>query len=373
MLSNEQDNTAFLAPNVHQEKRNLCTKLSLFDVFAFVPVPVFSPGKHSSFRSLCFSIILFFVMVIYAITTLYGFIHNNVPKTSQQNHSIDNKSFDMPEIAMTFIPDMSYGVSIVDKSYYSVSISQGVLYKGLYKKREEEILGTNYKCEPDWLPKMNFSSFLCPEKMGVLEGNLFTSDEFKFIKVDFLTCKNGTDPNVVCQSQETINKILSQGRFFLFINHDDDFYGSEVNGFKALFYHPHLDYNQKYEIYLENKISKKDPDYFHSFKSQKKTALFYKKEKTYFSSLVPGQENVLLTVWLRLNEEESQQNLQPSTIMEVLGHWGALWSVLLTTLGLYFWKFNRNSFYKKNPNWENFGTFTKTKKDIYQNDTSMVL
>jgi len=364
--------TSKLAPGVIQEKQRLSNKYAILDVFAFIPVPVYSPGKQSSFRSLCFSILLFLAMIVYVLTSLYGFFNNNIPKSSQQQESIDAKSFTMPKIALTFIPDMGHGISMVDRTYYSVSISQGILYKGLEKTKQEELLGTDYECKPDWLPKMNFTSFLCPSKLGTLSGNLFSSDEFKFIKIDFFTCVDGKDPNVVCKSPETIRNLLEKGgRFYLFIDQDDSFYDSALNGFKALFYFPLPGVNQKFEVYLENKVLTTGPDYFHSFGSSSKEALFYNREKTYFSSLVPGQDNHLITIWLRLNEEESQQKLQPSTLVDVFGKWGALWSALLTTLGLYFWRHNRNKFYKRNPKWENFGSVTK--KVSSSNDDFMIL
>jgi len=346
----------YLAPSI-KPNNEFSSKFAILDVFAFIPVPVFAPGKSSSKRSICFSFILFFAMLGYILTTLHTFLYNNVPRTSQKQESIDNKSFKMPNIAITVIPDMDYGISVVNQQFYSIRMSQGILYEGLSKERKEDPISVNYECNPSWMPKMNFTSFICPTQLGNLEGNLFTSNQFQFIKIDFLTCVDGATPGVVCKSKKEIEEFLVKARIFLFIEQDADFYKTAVNAFKALFYYAVPTLYQKYEVYLENKEMATEPDYFYSFTTQKRSALFYGKEKTYASALVPGQENNLITIWLRLNEEEDQQKLQPMNLTEVLGKWGALWSVLFTTFGLYFMTWNKNKFYKRNPEWENFGSF----------------
>jgi len=353
----EDDNySEHLLPTIRSNSK-LLTKYSIFDVFAFIPVPVYAPGKSSSRRSVFFSFILFIAMLGYVIMTFSTFLFNNVPRTSQQVQSIDNKSFQIPNFALTVVPDMDHGISVVDKSYYSIRISEGTLYKGLNQTKTEKSIDVDYDCNPSWLPEMNITAFLCPKKFGKIEGNLFTSEQFQFIKIDFLYCKDGETPGVVCKSKEEIEEFLRKARLFLFIEQDKDFYKTPLNAFKALFYYAVPSLYQKYEVYLENKEMRISPDYFHSFKTETKNALFYGKEKTYVSPLIPDQENNLITIWLRLNEEEEQQKQQPTNLTEVVGKWGALWSVLFTTLGIYFMRFNKNRFYKRNPEWENFGSF----------------
>jgi len=115
---------------------------------------------------------------------------------------------------------------------------------------------------------MNFSSFICPKQLGHLKGNMFTSSEFNFIKIDFSLCQNGTASGVVCQDREYIEEILNSARLFLFIEQDETFYENHINAFKALFYYPKFDQLQRYEVYLENQIVKTNPDYFTSSSSR---------------------------------------------------------------------------------------------------------
>ena len=373
MFQGDNNITNNLSPMALNQPRGLSSKMALLDVFAFVPVPVFSPGKRSSKRSSCASIFLFLTMIIYVITTLKSFLVNNIPRTSEQQESIEDTNFTMPYIALTVIPNMNIGVSLVDQTIYGVNISQGILYKGLHKPRTESLLGTDYNCKPSWLPGMNFTSFLCPQKLGVLEGNLFTSEQFQYIRIDFYTCKNIPGSDIICKDTDTIRSILKTARLFLFIEQDSTFYNSVINDFKALFYFPVFSLIQRYEIYLKNEEITTSPDYFYSFNTQTKQALFYEREKTYTGELIPGQENTLITIWLRLNEESTVSKLAPTTFFEILGKWGALWSVFLTTFGLYFWRHNKRKFYDRNPQWENFGNSIGVPKKENVSNTSLEL
>ena len=355
MYQDDNNVSINLSPVASSKSGDVTGRLAALDVFGFIPVPVFNPGKRASRRSFCASILLFLIMVIYVITTLKSFFTNNVPRTSLQQESIDDVVFTMPNVALALIPNISIGISVVDPTIYGVTISQGTLYKGLKEPKVESGLGT-YNCTPDWLPGMNFTSFLCPQKLGLLKGNLFTSEQFQYIKMDFYMCKNGTDPGIVCKDNDTIYNILRAARLFLFIEQDPNFFSNPINAFKTLFYYPVFSFMQSYEIYLQNEEAITSPDYFYSFSTEKKQALFYDREKTYSGELTFGQENILITIWLRLNEEGTQTKLAPTTLVDVIGKWGALWSVLLTTLGLYFLKYNKRKFYDTNPQWENFGS-----------------
>jgi len=351
-----------LRPNGSEEPKGFFQKMAAFDLFSFVPVPVFSPQVKSSKRSRIASQFVLSLILIYFIFLVFNFLHSNTPKTSQERQLIGEDSFTMPNIALTVIPDIKYGISMVDQSYYSVEIIQGTLYQGLNKTVNESELGTDYKCSPKWLPHMNFTSFLCPKQLGNLKGNLFTSSEFNYIKIDFLLCKNGTVPGVVCQDRGKIEEMLNSARLFLFIKQDESFYENHINAFKALFYYPKFDQLQKYEIYLENQIVKTNPDYFYKFKTDHKQALFYNKEKTYVSQLTRGKEHHLLTIWLRLNEEQSHNKLVPDTLMDIIGKWSALSRVLIAIGAIYFLRHNRKKFYRKNPEWQNFGESNERKR-----------
>ena len=362
MHSEDTNNSENLNPNGSEEKKGFFGKLAAFDLFSFVPVPVFSPAARTSTRSRIASQCLLFLILAYFIFLVSNFLVGNTPKTSQERQLIGENSFTMPNIALTVIPDIKYGISMVDRSYYSIDIIQGTLYEGLNKTVSEAELGTDYQCSPKWLPYMNFSSFVCPKQLGNLKGNLFTSSEFDFIKIDFLLCKNGTVPGVVCQDRDKIEEMLNSARLFLFIKQDDTFYENHINAFKALFYYPKFDQLQRYEIYLENQIVKTNPDYFYSFKTVTKQALFYNKEKTYVSQLTKGRENNVLTIWLRLNEEQSHNKLVPDTLMDIIGKWSALSRVLIAIGAIYFLRHNRKKFYSRNPEWQHFGENTERKR-----------
>jgi len=266
---------------------------------------------------------------------------------------------------------------LVDQRYYTIDILQGTLFEGLNKPVEESELGTNYECKPDWLPKMNFTSFVCPKKLGNLKGNLFTSSEFQYIRIDFSLCTNGTIPGVVCESQEKIEEVLNSARLFLFIEQDQSFYEKNINAFKALFYYPKFGQLQKYEIYMENQVVKTTADYFYNFKTQERQGLFYYKEKTYVSQLVRGDESQLLTIWLRLNEEQSFNKKVPDTVMDIIGKWGSVSRVLIAVGAIYFLRHNKKKFYNRNPDWQNFGeAFEKNRRESqYEKpqDASLVL
>jgi len=359
MYSQDNDTSSSLQPQEEERPRGFFQKAASFDLFAFIPVPIFSPNAKSSRRSRIASHLVVVLVLAYLIFLIVNFLRSNTPKTSQEKQLIGENSFTMPEITMTVIPDVKYGISLVDESYYSIDILQGTLFEGLNKQVEESDLGTDYKCSPNWLPKMNFTSFVCPKKLGNLKGNLFTSSEFHYIRIDFLLCKNGTKPGVVCQDQDKIEEMLNSARIFLFIRQDQSFYEKNINAFKALFYHPKFDQLQKYEIYLENQIVKTTPDYFYKFKTEEKQALFYYKEKTYVSQLTRGKENHVLTIWLRLNEEQSHNKKVPETLMDIIGKWGALSRVLIAVGAIYFLRHNKRKFYNRNPDWQNFGDRTE--------------
>jgi len=377
MNSQENPSEKLIEENKSEEPKGLFEKIAGFDLFSFIPVPVFSPAARSSKRSRIGTQLVMALILIYFIFLVYNFLHGNTPKTSQERQLIGEDSFPMPHIALTVIPDIKYGISMVDQSYYSIEIIQGTLYEGLNKTVSETELGTDYKCSPKWLPYMNFSSFICPKQLGNLKGNLFTSSEFNYIKIDFLLCKNGTTSGVVCQDREKIEEMLNSARLFLFIEQDQTFYTSHINAFKALFYYPKFDQLQRYEIYLENQIVKTNPDYFYKFKTQTKQALFYNKEKTYVSELIKGRENNVLTIWLRLNEEQSHNKLVPDTLMDIIGKWSALSRVLIAIGAIYFLRHNRKKFYNRNPDWHNFGEANEKKRTQSQygnnHEASMVL
>jgi len=338
--------------------------LNHYDMFGFIPVPVFSADKSSSKRSALASLIFVLFMAGYVVFTLKGFLFNNIPKTSIEQKTIDGMSFTTPKIALTYIPDMAYGISMVDQTYFGVNIYQGSLFKGLKKPKQETLLGTDYKCSPTWLPEMNFTSFLCPSAPGKLEGNLFTSDEFKYVRIDVFTCdsKKGST-GITCKAKSEIENMLKTGRFFLFIEQDSTFYQTPVNAFKALFYYPIFDKLQKYEIYLQNEQVSTEADFFYSFKAKEKEALFYNKEKTYVSELTPGQENVLITIWLRLSEESIISTQAPKNTFELVEGWGALGHLVFVIFAAYFYKHNKHKFYNRNQGWENFRKFFPSKKD----------
>lgn len=335
--------------------KGILSKVAELDFFEFLPVPLFSQEPRTSKRSKLATHILTGLIVAYILSTLLGFLRNNTPKTSNELELIGEDSFRLPDIAFAVIPDMEFGISLVDQTIYGINIYQGTLYEGLSKPRNETLIGTNYDCKPKWLPKMNFTSFVCPVQPGNLKGNLFTSSEFQYVRVDFFTCKDGATPGITCQDETTIKNTLRGARFFLFIEQDETFYSNNINAFKALFYYPVFANNQKYEIYLANEVMISHPDYFYSYTTKTKQALFYNKEKTYVSELLPGQENVLITVWLRLSEEQSKRQKVPETVPDMIGKWGALSRVLISIAALYFLRFNKNRFYRKNPHWENFG------------------
>lgn len=334
--------------------KGFLSKITDHDFFEFLPVPTYSHEPRTSKRSKLASHILTGLIIAYILSTLLAFLRNNTPKTSNELELIGEDSFTLPEIAFAVIPDMEVGISLVDQTIYGINIYQGTLYEGLRKPRNEVLIGTNYDCTPKWLPKMNFTSFVCPIKPGNLKGNLFTSSEFQYVRVDFFTCKEGATPAVTCQDESKIQDTLRGARFFLFIEQDETFYSNNINAFKALFYYPVFSKNQKYEIYLSNEILISHPDYFYSYTTKTKQALFYNKEKTYISELLPDQENVLITIWLRLSEEQSKRQKVPETVPDILGKWGALSRVLISIAGLYFLRFNKKKFYRRNPHWENF-------------------
>ena len=43
-----------------------------------------------------------------------------------------------------------------------------------------------------------------------------------------------------------------------------------------------------------------------------------------------------------------------STLIDHVSRWGALWGVLFAVFALFFLRYNREKFYKKNPEWERF-------------------
>jgi len=301
-------------------------------------------------------------MVVYVFSTFVAFLTNNVPKTSITSITAGEIVFPMPQIAFTVIPNMSLGISMVDQTYFGVNVSQGTMYQGLSKTRFENVTGTNYNCSPSWLSEMNFTSFMCPSQIGSLRGTQLTSVVELYMKLDFFTCVNSSYSNITCQSAETITNLLgNNARMFVFIQQDSTFYGSDsaLHPFKSLFYFPVFEYYQKFEIYLENYIITQKPDFFHSFSTQTKQALFYLREKTYLAEILPTKTNIILTIWLRLNEEMTQEMQVPATMMDLVGSWGALWGVILSVFGLYFLKHNQDKFYSRNKEWLNFGKYTK--------------
>jgi len=364
MFQDNTNNSSLASNHGGHSSGSFISKLNHYDLFGFIPVPVYSGQKRSSKRSAFATLIFTIFIICYIFYTMKNFLFNNIPKTSIEQKTIDGMSFTMPNVALTYIPDMSYGISMVDPTYFGVNIYQGSLFKGMKKPKKETALGTNYNCNPKWLPEMNFTSFICPSSLGKLEGNLFTSDEFKYVRIDVFTCDTGKgSAGIACKSQSEIQSMLKAGRFFLFIEQDSTFYDSPVSAFKSLFYYSAFDKLQRYEIYLQNEQVSTEPDFFFRFHHKEKEALFYSKEKTYVGELLPGQENVLLTIWLRLSEESIISTQAPLNTFELMEGWGALGHLVFVIFAIYFYKHNKTKFYARNPNFENFHKFVPAKKE----------
>jgi len=95
------------------------------------------------------------------------------------------------------------------------------------------------------------------------------------------------------------------------------------------------------------------------------------------TELIKKRENNILSIWLRLNEEQEHHKRVPDTLMDIIGKWSALSRVLIAIGAIYFLRHNRKKFYSRNPDWHNFGETSERKRteSFYgkNHEASMVL
>jgi len=86
-------------------------------------------------------------------------------------------------------------------------------------------------------------------------------------------------------------------------------------------------------------------------------------QEKYYSSQTPDPL-LLYLIWLRLDDNVQIEEKVYMTFVDLLSHWGALWSVIFSLLALYFLNYNRTKFYEKNPDWNDFRKEFKVIKKI---------
>ena len=65
-------------------------------------------------------------------------------------------------------------------------------------------------------------------------------------------------------------------------------------------------------------------------------------------------DNDVVSLSFRLSDEVLKNRVSCETLLDRLSLWGAFWGVVFAVFGLLFLRYNREKFYKKNPDWDKF-------------------
>ena len=107
-----------------------------------------------------------------------------------------------PEYYFTYLTqDTNLGKMIAsnDPSIFVLKIEQGTQYYGANKIPKFQDLGITINCKtPDWLNNTVFKQkLICPNKRGTMNGNLYSTEKFEFIRISVCLC-NETNSKVAC-------------------------------------------------------------------------------------------------------------------------------------------------------------------------------
>ncbi|EAR96721.1 transmembrane protein, putative (macronuclear) [Tetrahymena thermophila SB210] len=357
-----------------QAVRNKC--LHAIDIFAFLPVP--KTEEVSTKRSVIGSLSLIVIFLGYLIFSLISFFTNNAPRINQYSVPLDyNLVINNPDLAIGFLSgkelnDFRYNN---DTSYFEIVGKRKIKYYDVDTQGFTEASRDLYLQleDPDWISQ-NFTILTPYYEKGddlQMQGLLYTSQIHQFPSFTLYTCRNTTQK--VCASQDAINQLFAGGRLFTYfkkkpsVNYAS---GKSVDTSDNQFYQfyffivPGL-YNRAEIVYQYGEVDRY-PDYATRFTHEKSNTLEIVNQYNYVSDVAPNDQvtdpstsgkmpsQYAFQVWTRLAEDVVQNEVVYDTIMDKVSSWGAFWGVLFSAFAIYFLRYNKERFYKKNPDWDQF-------------------
>lgn len=349
---------------VQNQERNLsfCSRfmdyLSVFDIFSFLPVP--TARQISTKASIVGSISLILIFLSYVLTTFILFLTHNTPRTNQ--YFVPIQDFEIaksPKFAIAFVTGQNLNESFYDEKYFNFTLEQVSIYKDV--NREREYLPIQMKnCEKnnsEWMGSPNFTNIFCPHDFFSLEmqGLLYSSEVHRYPRIVISICDNKTRDNN-CEKIDKIERYLQTGRIFLFFEKpmSKNFATGHTSegGFKNFFYFLIPGFYNRVEISVRKNNFVIKPDYLTSFNEEKYTTYENTEEKYYNSKT--ANSSLIFLIWFRLDQNVQYTEVVYLTVIDQISLWGALWGVLFAVFALYFLKRNKNEFYKKKPEWNEF-------------------
>ncbi|EGR29651.1 hypothetical protein IMG5_151530 [Ichthyophthirius multifiliis] len=218
------------------------------------------------------------------------------------------------------------------------------------------------RCSPDWIQQG--IEILCPDITKdnpiIMQGILYSSDIYQYPGITLFTCYGLQD----CKSSEQIAKIFAGGRFFFYMQKPNSVNyatGEQIKNNKSQFYIYQYfiiqGFYNRNEIVMQYQQNIKKPDFATQFKENITNDQQLVNQFSYMSNVVPnGKESVsyAFQVWIRLSDNILVNQITYKTSFDIISGIGALFSVLFTAFSIYFLNYNRNKFYMKNPDWDQF-------------------
>lgn len=308
------------------------------DLFRFKVGVSYEPAQHSSKRSQIASAAVIVLTAVYFAITVGRFL-NVVPviKTTQRQASRGVNA--LPPVAITAQYGASYDKFVLDPSLVRARLFQGKTFGG--NSRRDVVEVATSPCTVGWASARPVQGFCADEKLTML-GQL-ASDEFHFVQFE-----------LVSNNKTGLLSLAPPGglRIFVYILSSDDEGKSRPT---TLFYYPIPGYTPRAEVIFAHVEVTTTANFITTFVPTTKSYVSYVREKQYLvaSSGDASPNNTVFLAWFRMDDFVVEEERRLPTLFDAVGSIGALFSALVSIMGLYFLHHNAETFYLNHEDWRN--------------------
>ncbi|KRX10782.1 hypothetical protein PPERSA_00952 [Pseudocohnilembus persalinus] len=338
-------------------------------------------------------------MILFFATSFLAFVFTNTPKASTYTIPLTDDTYPVNDFVVGFFwgKDTLDPFDLSSGQYFTIKLIQQVRQIGKDPVKSDLPVATGENCQKSWLNNNDGETIIdikyiycvdteALEKQNqqyiddgeydkvidyVIKGNS-QFDEYSYPQIQVEYC-NPENSQVTCKSEEELEQITSGGRIMLYLHkpQQKDYVTNKlidsVGSFHLYYYFLVPGDYIRYAINYQIQDIVQSPDYFLRF-SPVTTTTFKIINQIFYPSQNVYNKYLGLSVWTSLTSEILKINYIYDTSIVVLSLTAAFFNVIFSLFALFFLGYNKNSFYKKKKNWDNFEQQIERIKQIEGNN-----